>query len=409
MTLLNEIGSLNHKSMKSIQLKPSRDRSVKRRHPWIFSGAINRVDGDPQSGETIEVLDHTGKWLARGAYSPQSSIRVRIWTWDMEEGIDEGFFKRQIESAITARNDLRDDPGTNAYREIHAESDGLPGLIVDRYADFRAVQFLTSGAEFWRDAIISTLASSGDCAGIYERSDNEMREKEGLSQQALRVFGDQPDNETIILENGLRFHVDIRQGQKTGFYLDQRENRKVVQSLVGEKEVLDCFCYTGGFTLAALAGNAKRVFSIDSSENALSIARRNVALNDVSADRCEWIQGDVFSELRALRDRGASFDVIILDPPRFAPTASTKQRAARAYKDINLLAFKLLRSGGTLITFSCSGGVSPMLFEKIVAGAALDADVSAKIVNWLSQPQDHPVALHFPEGRYLKGLVCRLV
>jgi 23S rRNA (cytosine1962-C5)-methyltransferase len=396
------------KLMKSIRLKRGRERSVNLRHPWIFSGAIDRVDGDPQPGDTVDVSDHEGAWLAKGAYSPFSSIRTRIWTWDTDERIDEGFFERRIDAAVDVRSGLRDDPSVNAYREIFAESDGLPGLIVDRYVDLRVVQFLTAGAEFWRDAIISILAATGKCTGIYERSDSEMREKEGLPQRTRASFGDEPSAETIILENGLQFIVDVREGQKTGFYLDQRENRRVVRSLVRGKEVLDCFCYTGGFTVSALAGEAKRVVSVDSSESALALARRNVSLNGFSADDCEWIRGDVFAELRAFRDRGASFDVIILDPPRFAPTASTKERAARAYKDINLLAFKLLRQRGTLITFSCSGGVSPALFEKIVAGAAVDAAISAQIVKWLSQPEDHPVSLHFPEGRYLKGLVCRL-
>ncbi len=395
--------------MKAIHLKRGRERSVNRRHPWIFSGAVERVDGNPQSGETVDVLDHTGAWLARGAYSPHSSIRVRIWTWDADEAIDKVFFEQRIEAAINARRGLRDEPEVNAYREIHAESDELPGLIVDRYADVRVVQFLTTGVEFWREPILSILASIGKCRTIYERSDSEVRMKEGLPQRALHVSGDEADEEILIREYGLQFHVDVRQGQKTGFYLDQRENRKIVRSLVNGKEVLDCFCYTGGFTLAALVGNAKHVASIDSSANALALARRNVDLNGSYSDRCEWIQGDVFTVLRTLRDHDSSFEVIVLDPPRFAPTASTKERAARAYKDINLLAFKLLRKSGALITFSCSGGVSPMLFEQIVAGAALDAGVTAKIVGWLSQPQDHPVALHFPEGRYLKGLVCRLV
>ncbi len=395
--------------MKAIQLKCSRERSVNRRHPWIFSGAVERVDGNPQSGETVEVLDHTGAWLARGAYSPQSSIRVRIWTWDADEAINEGFFKQRIEAAINTRCGLRDEPEVNAYREIHAESDGLPGLIVDRYADVRVVQFLTTGVEFWREPILSILASIGKCRTIYERSDSEVRMKEGLPQRALHVSGDEADEEILIREYGLQYYVDVRQGQKTGFYLDQRENRKIVRSLVSGKDVLDCFCYSGGFTLAALAGNAKHVLSIDSSASALALACRNVDLNAACSDRCEWIQGDVFAVLRTLRERDSSFDVIVLDPPRFAPTASTKERAARAYKDINILAFKLLRESGALITFSCSGGVSPMLFEQIVAGAALDAGVTAKIAGWLNQPQDHPVALHFPEGRYLKGLVCRLV
>jgi len=395
--------------MKAIQLKRGRERSVNRRHPWVFSGAVERVDGNPQSGETVEVLDHTGAWLARGAYSPHSSIRVRIWTWDADEAIDDGFFEKQIEIAISARCGLHDEPEVNAYREIHAESDGLPGLIVDRYADVRVVQLLTTGVEYWRESILSILASTGNCRTIYERSDSEVRIKEGLTRRALHVSGDEVDEEILIHEYGLKLYVDVRQGQKTGFYLDQRENRKIVRSLVNGKEVLDCFCYTGGFTLAALAGNAKHVVSIDSSENALELARRNVNINGAYPDRCEWIRGDVFTELRSLRDQDSSFDVIVLDPPRFAPTASTKERAARAYKDINILAFKLLRESGALITFSCSGGVSPMLFQQIVAGAALDAGVTAKITGWLSQPQDHPVALHFPEGRYLKGLVCRLV
>jgi 23S rRNA (cytosine1962-C5)-methyltransferase len=394
--------------MPKIHLKKGRERSVLRHHPWIFSGAIEDVQGEPKMGETVEVLSHAGEWLARAAYSPHSQIRARIWTWNQEEDIDAAFLQRKIGSAIDARRVLSSDPDTNAYREVNAESDALPGLIVDRYADFRVIQFLSASAERWREEITASLVEDGKCRGIYERSDVEVREKEGLQMRTGTLWGTEPEDELEIIQDGLRFLVDVRSGQKTGFYLDQRENRRIVRSMINSGDVLNCFSYTGGFSAAALAGGAETVLSLDSSSAAMDLARRNIELNRLELGRCEWLNADAFEALRELRDRRRSFNVIIMDPPRFASTASQSQRAARGYKDINLLGFKLLRKGGLLITFSCSGGVSSDLFQKIVAGAAVDAGVRAVVVVWLGQPTDHPVALNFPEGRYLKGIICRV-
>ena len=391
----------------SIRLKPGRERSVLQRHPWLFSGAIAALDGSPGMGETVDLLDARGQWLARGAFSPDSQIRVRLWTWDHAESIDEAFFARRLDQSIRRRRPLLASGETNACREVHAESDGLPGVIVDRYASFRAVQLLSAGSERWRPAIVEALAARGDVDGIYERSDVSVRELEGLPPRTGRLWGEEPPHLVEIREDGVRYHVDIRTGQKTGFYLDQREHRQLLRRGLGEAEVLNAFAYTGGFTVAALEGGARSVLSIDSSAEALDVARANVVLNGLSAEACQWTVADAFTELRRLRDRAARFDVIVLDPPRFAATAAQADRAARGYKDINLLAFKLLRPGGRLFTFSCSGGISPELFEKIVAGAALDAQVQVAILQWLGQPADHPVVLSFPEGRYLKGLVCQ--
>ena len=390
-----------------IRLKPGRERSVLRQHPWLFSGAIADVDGSPEPGSTVEVTDFAGAWLARGAYSPESQIRVRIWTWEHDEAIDAAFFARRLKQSIGRRSGLDPEGRTTAFREVHAESDGLPGLIVDRYAGFRVVQLLSVGAERWRSPIVEALAAPGDVQGVYERSDASVRELEGLEPRSGLLWGDEPPPRVAIAEHGVAYQVDLLTGQKTGFYLDQREHRQRLRRGLGEAEVLNAFAYTGGFSVCALLGGARSVLSIDSSADALELARANVALNGFAPEACEWIEGDAFVELRRLRDRAASFDVIVLDPPRFAATAAQAERAARGYKDINLLAFKLLRPGGRLYTFSCSGGVSAELFEKIVAGAAIDAGVQAVIVEWLGQPADHPVALNFPEGRYLKGLVCQ--
>jgi len=393
--------------MPELILKKARERSVLQRHPWIFSGAIDDVRGDPAPGATVDVLSAAGEWLARAAYSPRSQLRARIWTWAQDEPVDAGFLRRRLELAIRARARLAGTGRVTAFREVHAESDGLPGLVIDRYGDYRVVQFLSAGAEAWRQAILDALAEGSDCQGIYERSDVDVRSLEGLAPRSGPAWGAPPPTDLVIEENGLHYHVDVIGGQKTGFYLDQRENRSVVRGLVAGGEVLNGFAYTGSFSVAALAAGAGRVLSIDSSANALELAVQNVALNGLPSERCEWIEGDVFSELRRLRDRARSFDVVILDPPRFAATSAQVHKAARAYKDVNLLGLKLLRPGGLLITFSCSGGVTPELFQRIVAGAALDAGVSASVIAWLGQPEDHPVALSFPEGRYLKGLVCR--
>ena len=394
--------------MGEIRLKPGRDRSLLKRHPLVFSGAIEEVRDEPGWGETVDIVAHSGEWLGRAAYSPQSQIRARLWTWDRDEAVDEGFFDRRLRRAGQARSALASDGSTTAYREVFAESDGLPGLIVDRYNDFRVVQFLTAGAERWKDAIVRLLAAGGECLGIYERSDVQVRQLEGLPPRTGLLWGQAPDEELVISEHGLQYEVDVLKGHKTGFYLDQRENRQLLRSGLSGASVLNCFAYTGGFTVTALAGGASHVLSVDTSGQALEVAGENVELNGLPLERCAWLEGDAFVELRRLRDRGMKFDLVVLDPPRFAATAAQAERASRGYKDINLLAFKLLRPGGLLFTFSCSGGVSAELFQKIVAGAALDAGVDAAIEGWLGQPADHPVSLNFPEGRYLKGFVCRV-
>jgi 23S rRNA (cytosine1962-C5)-methyltransferase len=385
-------------------LHPGRERPLLRRHPWVFSGAVNRIDGDPGPGDTIDVISADGGWLARAAYSPHSQIRARVWTWKQER-IDEAFFRRRLEAAIGVRARLAADGSTNAYRLVHAESDGLPGLIVDRYADWLVVQHLTAGSEAWRTTIHGILVELTRNR-VYERSDSDVRQLEGLGSRSGLVAGGQEPGRVRVQEHGLSFWVDISGGQKTGFYLDQRENRHRARELAAGGDALDAFCYSGGFTVSLLAGGANSVLALDSSADALSMVQENVLLNGMDRQALEIVQGDVFQELRRFRDSRRAFDLIVLDPPKFAPTRAQAETAARGYKDINLLAFKCLRPGGILMTFSCSSGVGPELFQKIVAGAALDAGIDADVLEWLGQPADHPVDLAFPEARYLKGLVC---
>jgi len=391
--------------MNAVVLKKGRDKSLKRRHPWIFSGGVEKIVGKPGSGDTVELRDIAGNKLALAAYSPQSQIRARVWTFDHEEEVDAAFFRGRLTRALALREGLPAAKHTNALRLVHGESDGLPGLVVDRYADVLVVQILSAGIERWRDPILDALAESSGCEAIYERSDAEVRGLEGLEPRTGFVRGNRNASRCPISEYGLNFRVDVEQGQKTGFFLDQRENRQRVRALAAGREVLDGFCYTGGFSIAALAGGAKRVTAIESSSSALEVAKENLAANALDASKVEFLQADVFSHLRTLRDRGAHFDMVVLDPPKFAPTAALAKNAARAYKDINLLAFKLLAPGGLLATFSCSGGVPADLFQSIVAGAALDAGAEAKIVERFTAAADHPVALEFPEGEYLKGLL----
>lgn len=394
--------------MPTLTLKPTREKSLLRRHPWVFSGAVERVEGDPASGETVEVVDAKGQFIARAAYSPSSQIRARVWSFDPLEQVDSAFFRRRIQRALAHRTTLGLDSVTGGVRLIHAESDQIPGLIVDRYGEMLVFQSLTAGCEFWRETLADILLEETGASAIYERSDADVRELEGLPIRNGILRGALPNNEypISITENGLKFIVNIVTGHKTGFYLDQRLNRQRIGQLAQGRDVLNCFCYTGGFTVHALAGGANSVLSIDSSADALAIGRENVALNNLPAEKADWLEGDVFQALRKLRDQARSFDMIILDPPKFAATAAQAERAARGYKDINLLAFKLLRPGGILATFSCSGGIDADLFQKIVAGAALDAGVDASIIEHFSQAGDHPVSLHFPEGAYLKGLAC---
>ena len=391
--------------MNKLILKPKRERSVLRRHPWIFSGAVHHVDGNPASGETVSLLSFQGDFLARAAYSPNSQIRARVWTFDIDEQVNDDFFRVRIHRAIAARSNLTL-ANTDSYRLIHAESDGLPGLIVDRYGDVLVLQSLTAGSEFWKETTADILLDETGLSSIFERSDADVRELEGLSHQVGILRGEMSNSPMHITENSLKFSVNLQAGHKTGYYLDQRDNRFVVRSLAKDRDVLDCFCYTGGFTVNALMGGAKSVVAVDASTDALALGQVNARLNGQQAERVEWCEGDVFKLLRKFRDENRSFDLIVLDPPKFAPTAAQAEKAARGYKDINLLGFKLLRPGGVLVTFSCSGGVDAALFQKIIASAALDAGAEAKIVGYLSQGGDHPVGLNFPEGAYLKGLVC---
>jgi len=389
----------------NVILKPGREKSLFRRHPWIFSGAIQQADPGIAPGATVDLLSSDKQFLARASYSPHSQIRARVWTFE-DETVDKEFFRTRIRTAVTSRSSAYGTTYSNAQRLIYAESDSLPGLIVDRYDNVLVLQSLTAGAEYWKESFADILLEESGLASIYERSDADVRELEGLESRVGVLRGLIPDSQITIQEFGLKFKLNIASGHKTGFYLDQRVNHLRVRELVKDKDVLDCFCYTGGFTVNALAGGAKSVLSVDSSHAALELCKENIALNDLPATRHSSLEGDVFQVLRKFRDENRSFDVIILDPPKFAPTAAHADKATRAYKDINLLAFKLLRAHGILVTFSCSGGVDSALFQKIVASAALDAGVDAQIIRYLSQASDHPVSLHFPEGAYLKGLIC---
>ena len=391
--------------MKSLHLKSGRDKSLKRRHPWIFSGAVGKVDGEPANGETVLVKSAAGQPVAVAAWSPQSQICARVWSFDCSVFVDGKFFQEKIKQAVALRSSLPAFHHANALRLVHGESDGLPGLVVDRYADVLVAQFLSAGAEHWREAILDALAEATGCEAIYERSDAEVRQLEGLPPRTGFARGNREATRCPIVEHGLHFHVDVEAGQKTGFFLDQRDNRQRVRSLAAGREVLDAFCYTGGFSVAALAGGAAGVTAVDSSAPALEVARENVNANSMDVSRISFEQADVFAHQRLLRDRGRSFGLVVLDPPKFAPTAAQAKNAARAYKDINLMALKLLAPGGLLATFSCSGGVSAELFQSIVAGAASDAGVDAKIIERFGPAADHPVALSFPEGDYLKGLL----
>ncbi|MEQ1518368.1 MAG: class I SAM-dependent rRNA methyltransferase [Usitatibacteraceae bacterium] len=386
-------------------LQSGREKSLQRRHPWIFSGAVKAIGEGARSGDVMRVQTADGAFLAYAALSAESQIVARVLSFDERDVIDEAFYRRQIKAAIARRAHLA--ATTDSMRLVHAESDGLPGLIADRYGDVVVVQLLTAGIEPHREMLAKILLEETGAATIYERSDADVRELEGLPVRHGLIIGKPLPAETVINENGMKIAVDIVAGHKTGFYLDQRDSRALTKSLANNADVLNCFCYTGTMSVAALAGGAKSVLSIDSSAPSLKLAAHNVALNNLDASRATWLDADVFQALRKLRDQAKSFDLIILDPPKFAPTAHHAEKAARAYKDINLLGLKMLRPGGYLMTFSCSGGISTDLFQKIVAGAALDAHVDAQIVQRLGPGADHPVALHFPEGDYLKGLLLR--
>ncbi len=393
--------------MKVIRLRDGKARSLQRRHPWVFEGSIASGKADP--GETVRVLAHDGSFLAWGAYSPASQIRVRAWSFDEAERIDASLFDRRLGEAIARRARLP--IASNALRLVHGEADGLPGLVVDRYGDTLCAQFGAAGVERWKAVICDRLRAHTGLARLYERSDASVRQLEGLPPATGWLHqppGDDGHTTLAIDEHGWQLSVDLAEGHKTGYYLDQRDSRAHLAQAVrqfGVARVLNCYSYTGGFSVAALAGGAAQVTSVDSSAPALARAEAHVAANGFDAARHRTCDADVNAFLRQALERGERYDAIVLDPPKFAPTAAHAERAARAYKDINRLAFKLLEPGGLLYTFSCSGGISADLFHKIVAGAGLDAGIDGDIHARLGAAPDHPMTVTFPEGEYLKGLV----
>ena len=397
----------------TVYLHPGKDKPVRQRHPWIFSGAVARVEGQPGPGDLVDVADARGEWLARGYYNARSQIIVRLLTWQRDEvpaGLaDAEFWRSRLAAAAAARGELHLEPDTTAYRLVYAESDGVPGLIVDRYGDWLVVQLLTLGVEARRELLMELLAELFSPRGIVERSDATVRRQEGLELRSGLVWGKAPPSDLEIREHGLRFQVDLPGGQKTGFYVDQRANRRIVGAQAAGRRVLNAFSFTGAFGVYALAGGAEHVTNVDTSFDALTGAEAALRLNGFDPDRqAESICGDVFQVLRAFRDEGRLFDLVILDPPKFARSKAELEGAARGYKDVNLLGLRLLRPGGLLATFSCSGLVTADLFQKIVFGASVDAGRDAQVLARLSQGPDHPILLSFPEGEYLKGLLCRV-
>jgi 23S rRNA (cytosine1962-C5)-methyltransferase len=390
-----------------LKLKQGREKSLRRRHPWIFSGAVERLEGDPGPGASMEIVTAGGELLGRGAYSPASQIRARVWSFEPDESIDAAFFRHRLARAVESRRRLGLLGPQAACRLVFSESDGLPGLIVDRYGDYLVCQFLSAGAEAWRETLVELLAELCKPQGIYERSEGGARHKEGLPSRRGVLAGSEPPREIELVAGDARLVVDIANGQKTGAYLDQQNNRQRVAAHAHGADVLDAFAYSGGFSIASLRRGAKSATLVDSSAEALALAERDTAANAVG-DRCRFVTANVFDELRTLRDSGERFDLVVLDPPKFVHSADQVNAGARGYKDINMQGLALVRPGGVLATFSCSGHVDAALFQKIVAGAAVDARRSAQILERLAQPADHPVATEFPEGDYLKGLILRV-
>ena len=388
-------------------LHPNRDKSLRRRHPWVFESAVAELKGRGRSGDTVDVFDSEGDWLGRGAYSPTSQIRVRMWTFSKEESIDNAFFLRRMEIALNLRMRLFDPEVTNAFRWIASESDGLPGVTIDLYDNVAVLQLLSAGAEKHRDKIVWAINKLKPGTHVYERSDVDVRKKEGL-EPVTGVVSGEPPMQVTVKENGLSIVVDIENGHKTGFYLDQRDSRAAAAHYAKDADVLNCFSYTGTFSCYALQGGAKSVTNVDVSQPALDLAKQHVALNGLDESKCHYVKKDVFKQLREYHERKDQFDMVILDPPKFIDNKASLTRAARGYKDINLYGIHAVRNGGLLLTFSCSGLMPADLFQKIVADAALDAGRTIKIIARLNQATDHPVIGSYPEGYYLKGLVCEV-
>ena len=390
-------------------LAKGREKSLLRRHPWVFSGAVSRMEGKARLGETIDIVDAQGKWLARGAFSPESQIRARVWTFDKDELIDIAFFTRRLQQAQQWRDWLAERDGLDSYRLIAGESDSLPGVTIDRFGNFLVLQLLSAGAEYQRAAIISALQTLYPQCSIYDRSDVAVRKKEGLALAQGPVVGELPPDLLPIQENGMKLYVDIKAGHKTGYYLDQRDSRLATRRYVADKRVLNCFSYTGGFAVSALMGYCRQVVSVDTSQEALDVAKKNVELNKLDLSKAEFIRDDVFKLLRKYRDQGETFDVIVMDPPKFVENKSQLLGACRGYKDINMLAIQLLNPGGVLLTFSCSGLMTTDLFQKIIADAAIDAGRDVQFIEQFRQAADHPVIAPYPEGLYIKGFACRVI
>jgi len=394
--------------MKKVYLKKGRKKSVLLRHPWIFSGAIEKIDRSITAGEIVEIYDHRGNFLAKGYINPKSQITIRILSWNKEEDVtDIRFISERLKSAIDMRLNYFDQSVTNAFRLVNSEADFLPGLIIDKYNDTIVLQILTLGMEQFRDKITEFLLEYLSPKCIYERSDTIVRKKEGLSLKKGIIYG-KLQNPVRIVENGLEFLVDIQDGQKTGFYLDQRDNRKELLLFCKDKKVLNCFSYTGAFSVYAIKGGAKLTVNIEFSRSAIELAKKNMEINHIKKETQEFIEGNAFELLRNMKKRGKKFDLIIMDPPKFAHTQGKLENALRGYKDINLQAMQLLNPGGILFTFSCSGAISLELFSKTITWAAMDANKNVQVIKRLAQPMDHPHLTSFLESEYLKGLICKI-
>lgn len=390
-------------------LTKGREKSLLRQHPWIFSGAVQRIDGHAELGESVDILDSDGQWLAKGAYSPQSQIRARVWTFKQGETIDVTFFIRCLKRAQQWRDWIAKRDGLDSYRLIAGESDGLPGIIIDKFQSYLVLQLLSAGAEYQRMALISALQHCYPESSIFDRSDVSVREKEGLPMTRGLILGNPPPDLLTIHENGMKLLVDIQNGHKTGFYLDQRENRLAARNYANNRRVLNCFSYTGAFAISALMGGCQQVVNVDTSQTALDIAKQHITLNQLDPNKAKFIRDDVFQLLRYYRVQGEKFDMIIMDPPKFVENKKQLAGACRGYKDINMLALQLLHPGGVLLSFSCSGLMPADLFQKILADAALDAGRDVQFIDQYRQAADHPLITTYPEGLYLKGFACRVM
>ena len=396
-------------TMIDVILKKGKEKAALQRHPWIFSGAIDKVKGAPENGEIVKVFAADKSFLAYGYYNSQSRVAVRLLEWDEETTVDKNWYQQKLKNAIASRAHVLNNEDTNTCRLVFSEADYLPGLIVDKYADFLSLQILSAGIENVKADIIDILRAELNPSGIFDKSDANARTHENLEVSQGLLWGETPPEFIEVKENGMRYHINIADGQKSGFYCDQRDNREILAAYTKDKEVLDCFCYSGGFTLNSLKHGAKHVTSVDSSALAIETLKHNLSLNGFIADQQTSIQSDVNKQLRAFKEEGRTFDVIILDPPKYAPSRSALDRAARAYKDLNRLGMLLLNPGGILATYSCSGAVDLETFKQITAWAALDAGKEVQVIKQFHQPEDHPVRISFPEGEYLKGLLVRVL